>query len=114
MLNEHRMEELKANLAPGLLARLAAQCLDDLALRLPALQAALTTGENAKISVEAHAMAGMAASYGMSAMEARLQYLMSASLAGDMLTANRAGADLVEDLDRTDAALRSMFLVPSV
>jgi signal transduction histidine kinase/DNA-binding NarL/FixJ family response regulator len=114
LLNQGRMNELRSNLAPDLLARLVVQCLEDLAQRLPALQKAIVSGQYDRIDAEAHAMAGLAASYAMSALEARLQRLLQQSRANDLIGIRRTSAGLETDLTRTDGALRSMFLVAPV
>ncbi len=108
-VDEPRLTELRANLAPDLLADLVDQCLRDLAVRLPALRNAVAAGEAHEIEAEAHAMAGMAASYAMAALEVRLRRVMQAARNADPAGARRAAIGLEDDLTRTDAAFRTLF-----
>ncbi len=113
-LDGPRLAELRANLVPDLLARLVGQCLRDLADRLPTLQGAVADGRLGQIEAEGHAMAGMAGSYAMAALEARLRRLTLAARDADMATIIAAEAGMEEDLARTDAALRSILsLLPA-
>ena len=114
VLDAPRLAELRANLVPDLLARLVDQCLRDLADRLPTLQGAVAEGRLGQIEAEGHAMAGMAGSYAMAALEARLRRLTLAARDADMATIIEAEAGMEEDLVRTDAALRSILsLLPA-
>ena len=113
-LDAPRLAELRANLVPDLLARLVDQCLRDLADRLPTLHGAVADGRLGQIEAEGHAMAGMAGSYAMAALEARLRRLTLAARDADMATIIEAEAGMEEDLVRTDAALRSILsLLPA-
>ena len=112
-VEEPRLAELRANLAPEMLADLVDQCLRDLEARLPALQAAVAAGEARQIEAEAHAMAGMAASYAMAALEVRLRRLMQAGRAGDLAAARAAASGLKDDFARTEAAFRTLFPMAS-
>lgn len=107
LLNEARLAELRANLAPDLLTTLIGQCLDDLIQRLPLLKDALAGGRCDRIDAEAHAMAGMASSYGMGLLDQRLQQVMQAARNNDLAVARDLGACLDDDLHRTNAALRA-------
>ncbi|MDE2517461.1 MAG: PAS-domain containing protein [Rhodospirillales bacterium] len=78
LLGEARLVELRDNLPPDTLAELVEECLRDLHVRLPGLEAALERGDLAVIGTESHAMVGMAAGYGLAAMEARLRRVMQA------------------------------------
>ena len=108
-LDEPRLTELRTNLAPSLLADLVDQCLKDLAVRLPVLKSAVAMGGSEQIEAEAHAMAGMAASYAMGALEFRLRRVILAARHENQAAAHEAAAGLDDDLARTDAALRSIF-----
>ncbi len=109
MLDAPRLTELRDNLAPGLLAGLVDQCLQDLTVRMTALKAAIAEGRHERIEAQAHAMAGMAASYAMAAMEVRLRRMIQAARRADTAGARAAAEGLDEDLSRTDAALRAIF-----
>ena len=112
-VEEPRLAELRANLAPEMLADLVDQCLRDLATRLPVLQAAVAAGDARQIEAEAHAMAGMAASYAMAALEVRLRRLMLAGRTADLAAARAAASGLKEDFARTDAVFRILFPMAS-
>jgi hypothetical protein len=79
---------------------LVEECLTDLDHRLPALRWAVTAANPAAITAHAHAMVGMAAGYGMTALETRLRMILAAARDGDMtaLTASavaKVEADLI-------------------
>ena len=76
VLSVKRLDELRATLPADTLANLVEDCLVELAERLTALQDALQQEEPQLIIAQAHAMAGMAAEYGMAALEARLRALL--------------------------------------
>jgi signal transduction histidine kinase/DNA-binding response OmpR family regulator len=68
-----RLTELTSNLPRAALVGLVEECLTDLDLRLPALRRAMAAGVPGSIVAHAHAMTGMASSYGMAALESRLR-----------------------------------------
>ena len=76
ILSAARLEDLRAALPAETLASLIEDCLVDLSERLVSLQAQLQQGGTEQIIAHAHAMAGMAAEYGMAALEARVRTLM--------------------------------------
>ena len=108
-VDEPRLTELRASLPPVLLADLVDQCLRDIAIRLPALQASLDAGQPVQIEEQAHAMAGMAASYAMEALKIRLRRVITAARDADVTGARAAAIGLNEDFSRTDAAFRTLF-----
>jgi CheY-like chemotaxis protein len=76
VLSAKRLEELRATLLADTLTNLVESCLAELAERLTALRGALQQEVPQLIRAQAHAMAGMAAEYGMSALEMRLRALL--------------------------------------
>ncbi|MEJ0017067.1 MAG: PAS-domain containing protein [Acetobacteraceae bacterium] len=76
VLSALRLGELRASLPAETLAALVEECLAELSDRLPPLLEAVRRQDTKAIVTHAHAMAGMAAEYGMSALEARLRVLM--------------------------------------
>jgi CheY-like chemotaxis protein len=78
VLSARRLEELRATLPADTLASLVEDCLIELAERLMSLRQALHTGTPQEIVAQAHAMAGMAAEYGMAVLENRLRALLRA------------------------------------
>lgn len=76
ILSAARLRELRATLPADTLASLVEECLADLSDRLTALRAAVRRQAGGEIYAEIYAMAGMAAGYGMAALEARLRASM--------------------------------------
>jgi HPt (histidine-containing phosphotransfer) domain-containing protein len=105
-----RINELRNNLPAETFANLIEECLLDMDHRLPALRRALVAGAPGAITAHAHALVGMAAGYGMAAMEARLRTIMSAVREGDMAQLGSASIAALET-DFTEAAktLREML-----
>lgn len=105
VLHAGRLEELRRDLPPATLATLCRQCLDDMAQRLQALEAALGRGDAAAIEAEAHALAGMAGSYGLALVEREARATMAAGRGGGAAAARAAAATLPESFARSRAAL---------
>jgi CheY-like chemotaxis protein len=84
VLATERLAELRGNLPPATFVALIEECLTDLDSRLPALRRAFATGSPGAITAHSHAMVGMAAGYGMAALEARLRRVTAAARAGDL------------------------------
>ena len=74
------------------------------------MRRALTAGAPAAVNAHAHAMVGMAASYGMAALEVRLRSIMDAA-AGNQLASlgTSAIAGLESDLNAASQALRRLL-----
>ena len=110
VLATERIEELRVNLPPETFASLVEDCLADLDDRLPALRRALLARAPGAVEVQAHAMAGMAASYGMAALEARLRLLMNAVRDGNMSPLGPAAATALEaDVAEAASQMREML-----
>jgi signal transduction histidine kinase/CheY-like chemotaxis protein len=103
VLSVGRLGELRDNLPPEKFAELLRECLTDMDLRLPALRQALKAGTPGAIIAHAHALTGMAAGYGMDALEVRLRTILTAATVGDMTP---LGSSLIAELDAdfTEAA----------
>jgi signal transduction histidine kinase/CheY-like chemotaxis protein len=84
VLAPDRINELRANLPPETFASLIEECLLEMDHRLPALRRALVAGAPGAVSAQAHALVGVAAGYGMAALEARLRTIMAAARQGDL------------------------------
>jgi signal transduction histidine kinase/AmiR/NasT family two-component response regulator len=84
VLAVERIEELRANLPPGTFENLVEECLVDMEHRLPALRRALVAKAPGAVTAQAHALVGMAAGYGMAALEIRLRVVMAAARGGDL------------------------------
>jgi CheY-like chemotaxis protein len=79
VLSVSRIDELRTTLPSDTLAGLVEDCLVELAERLANLQSALRRQDTEAVLAEAHAMAGMAAEYGMQGLDSRLRVLMRAA-----------------------------------
>src|SRR5271166_2656381 len=113
ILSPARLNELRATLPADLLANLVEECLVDLSERLMLLLEAVQEQAADQIVAHAHAMAGMAAEYGMAMLETRLRALMQAM----RQTPESAGAlteDLEAELFRAATALREAFHIEMV
>lgn len=110
VLSEDRINELRENLPFNVFAQLVEECLVDVDHRLPALRRALAAGAPAAVTAHAHAMVGMAASYGMAALEARLRTIMNAARQGELQNLDADTADgLRSDFEQAAVCLRQML-----
>ncbi|MDR3525305.1 MAG: PAS-domain containing protein [Acetobacteraceae bacterium] len=91
VIDDARLGELRQGLPPALVMSLVDQCLDDIRLRLPALRTALAGGEHKPIEMAAHALGGMAASYGLAAFDSRMRRIIRHARAGEIDAARNAG-----------------------
>jgi CheY-like chemotaxis protein len=109
-----RLDELRRHLEPGVLGKLAEESVYDLQQRLPALRDALGSGDAEAILLVTHAMAGVAAGYGMAALEARLRAVMEAARLHDQAAAVSHAEDLESDVAQAAAALRDSLRIEVV
>jgi signal transduction histidine kinase/ActR/RegA family two-component response regulator len=109
-----RLEELRRHLAPDILGKLVEGSLLDLQQRLPALRDALGGRDAEAILMAAHAMAGVAGSYGMAALEARLRAVMEAAHHRNSAAAMLLAEDLESDVAQAAAALRDSLHIELV
>nr|WP_294507311.1 PAS-domain containing protein [uncultured Rhodopila sp.] len=115
VLSLARIRELRTNLPPETFISLVEECLQDLDHRLPALRRAISTGNPGAITAHAHAMVGMAAGYGMAALETRLRMILAAARDSDTLTLSAAVVAEVEaDLAEAARMLREVSLTEVV
>jgi len=106
ILRPARIDELRTNLPPETFASLIEECLIDMDHRLPALRRALTADAPGAVTVHAHALVGIAAGYGMAAMEGRLRTIMAAARDGDLAS---LGPTIIIDLETDfEEAARSL------
>ena len=104
-----RVDELKTNLPPDVLATLVEACLTDLEERMPPFRRALASGVAFEIEEQAHAIAGVAAGYGLASLEAKSRAIMGAAHAGDTAALNGAFAETEAELRRGGSALREIL-----
>jgi CheY-like chemotaxis protein len=110
VLSTSRVNELRATLPRATLVNAVEECLVDMDRRLPALRRSLTARSPGAISAHAQAMVGMAAIYGMTALESRLRSIVAAARENDLsLLDSTMVADLDSDFARTAKALRDML-----
>jgi signal transduction histidine kinase/HPt (histidine-containing phosphotransfer) domain-containing protein len=115
VLSLTRIRELRSNLPPETFVNLVEECVTDLDHRLPALRRAIAAGNAGAITAHAHAMVGMAAGYGMAALETRLRMILAAARAGDRATLSAAVVAEVEaDLAEAARMLREISLTEVV
>ena len=110
VLAAERLLELRTNLSPETFVRLVEECLLDLDHQLPALRRAMAGGSLGAITAHAHAMVGMAASYGMASLEASLRAILAAARTQDNFGLGaHAMARVEEELAAASRALREMM-----
>ncbi len=109
VLSLARVRELRTNLPPETFINLVEECIADLDHRLPALRRAIAAGNPGAITAHAHAMVGMAAGYGMAALETRLRMILAAARDGDTITLSAAVVSEIEaDLAEAARMLREI------
>ena len=108
ILVSERINELRVSLPPETFAHLIEQCVADMEARLPALLHAVASGTPTAITAHAHALVGMAANYGMAAIEARLRLIMAAACESGVVPPGPAVAELEADFADTARTLRNM------
>jgi signal transduction histidine kinase len=109
-----RLDELRQHLAPTILGKLVEDSLLDLRQRLPALRDALGGRNTEAIVSVTHTMAGVAGSYGMAALEARLRAVMAAARAHDQEAAVSLAESLESDLAQAARELRTSLRIEMV
>ena len=107
LLNFACLDELRRDLPPAILATLCRQCLDDMRDRLAALETALAGDAAKPVEREAHALAGMASSYGLARIEGQARAILTPSRTGDMATARAAARSLNDTFIQSQSALRA-------
>ncbi len=105
LLDAARLEELRRDLPPAVLGTLCRQCLDDMEERLAALRSALAQADPGEVEHEAHALAGMAGSYGLAQVEREARATLTAARRQDDIATRAAAAGLPETFTRSRVAL---------
>lgn len=114
ILAEARLEELRQHLPATTFGKLVEDSLLDLQTRLPVLREALGRGEVTEISTVAHAMSGVAGSYGMAALDAKLRAVMDAVRQQGPADAALLAEEVEADLGRAAVALRAFLRIEAV
>ena len=113
ILSAARLGELRATLPAETLASLVEECLSELSERLVALRDAVQRQAGDEIYADAHAMAGMAAGYGMAALEARLRALLRVAR-DEPAEAAVLSEELETEIFNAGAALREALQIEMV
>jgi CheY-like chemotaxis protein len=114
VLSAERIGELRNSLPADMLGGMVEECLIDLHARLPALRRAMEAGDGNDVAAQAHAMVGMAAGYGMAALEARLRALMQAARGSDIGRVAALAVELDAELSMAANALRDALAIEIV
>ena len=114
VLSAERIGELRSSLPGDMLGGMVEECLIDLQARLPVLRRAMQAGTGDEVAAQAHAMVGMAAGYGMAALEARLRALMLAARGSDTAHAAALAVELDAELSMAASALREALATETV
>jgi CheY-like chemotaxis protein len=105
-----RITELRNSLPAATFPSMVENCLADLQQRLPHLQSALADSAPPAIETVAHAMAGVAATYGLVGVRRILTRIVAAARAGDARAARRAAEAIAPELERSGEAFRAFML----
>ncbi len=109
LIDLQRFAELRRGMSPATLVSIVDQCLSDMRERLPTLRDSLSCGRLDAIESTAHALAGLAASYGLLSIERKMKRVMSAARRADPVAATVAAADIGSELDRAAEAIRLLL-----
>jgi len=109
VIDTGRLADLHRGLAPAAFADLVEQCLADIDARLALLRDALADTNAGEVMRAAHALSGVAAGYGLVAIETRMRAVMQAARAGDLAAAAAELADIDAELERSAALVRTLL-----
>lgn len=109
LLDLPRLTDLREGLPPGLFQQLAQQCIVDMRERMMDLADSIETGDIGRTAEAAHALAGMAGSYGMAAVERRMRGIMAAAGAGNIKLCRVASDGMDDELLRTETGLTALI-----
>ncbi len=98
-----RVAALREGLPPGVFERLLGRCIVEIRQRLPDITAPGVTPK--ALHEAAHALAGMAGSYGLAEFEAAMRAMMQALDGGDAVEAGRIAEGAAAVLERAEQAL---------
>ncbi len=113
-LSPRRLAELRDTLAPATLAKIAEECLSELAEMTARLRQAQTAQDHTAAGSLAHAMAGLAGGYGLAAMERRMRAMLGAFRGGNPAEAATALEGIEAELARSAAGLRAALQIETV
>jgi two-component system, sensor histidine kinase and response regulator len=113
ILSAARVDELRGAISADTLGGLIEDCLADLSERRASLQQALRLDAGEQAIADAHAMAGMAAEYGMTALESRVRMLMQL-MREEPASASAIAEELEAEIVRTATAMRDALHIETV
>jgi CheY-like chemotaxis protein len=106
VLDTIRLADLQRGLPAATLVSLLEQCLADMRRRMSLLREAITLGHAQDIEEAAHAIAGMAGTYGLAAVDHRMRAIMNAAKHQDLTTATSTATTMDADLAAATEAIR--------
>ncbi len=104
-----RLSLLRDSMPDATIARMFEACLAELRGKLPPLSAALAAGDARAVNGELHAMTGVAASYGLAALDGGLRGVQAALGRGEEIDPAAVLAEIGRDLSRAQAAVWKAF-----
>jgi len=111
LIDGGRLDDLQRGLPAGAFADLVEHCLTDIQGRLLLLRQAIATSDIDGVTRAAHALAGVAGGYGLTAIEHRMRSVMQAAGAGDLAGAAAAIGEVDIELERSTVLVRSLLQV---
>lgn len=105
LLDTERLDDLRHGLPAGLFVQLAQDCIVDMRERMMDLHEAVETATFGRANSAAHALAGMAGSYGMSAVERRMRRIMSAAQNEDAAACRGEAMGMELELQQSEIGL---------
>ncbi len=105
-----RLADLQRGLPAATLASLLDQCLLDMQQRMVQLRTAVQSGHTREIEEIAHALAGMAGTYGLAAIDHRMRHVMLAGKRDDLAAAARDAEPMEADLTAAQLAVHDHFV----
>ena len=109
LLDEPRLLELRGGLPSAIFAHMLESALDDLRERIAPLREAAEARDMDVVRKTAHAMAGVAGSFGLPALESALRQVMEHAERADAAVPGRV-AEAVSLLGRSEQALRQQLM----
>lgn len=109
VLSATQIQEIRSNLSAEVFLELVEECISDLDHRLPALRRAIAAQVPGAITQHAHAMAGVAAGYGLAALDSKLRAILQAVRDGHLASLDATvTADIEIAFRRAAVALRAV------
>jgi two-component system sensor histidine kinase/response regulator len=109
LVDPARLADLQHGLPSGTFEALLEACIADIRVRMPQLHAALAAANADAAQEVAHALAGMAGSYGLTVFEQRMRAVIAASAAGDVAGAMAKARGMEVELDRSAELCRALL-----